>query len=108
MSELILALGIAALVAWGIYVLIENYEIFSAVRNAPSQPSSGVETAAGKPAKVISTFSGSPPTAVTGRVRFEGEDWNAIFAGDSSNYPQAGDDVTIVEIDAAKLKVIVE
>ena len=108
MSELIWALGIAALVALGIYVLLENYEIFSAFRDAPNHPSSGVETAVGKPATALSTFSGSASKAATGRVRFEGEDWYAVFAGDPLNCPKVGDQVTIVEIDAAKLKVVVE
>ncbi len=108
MSDFAFALGIAAVVAYGFYALIESLEIFSASRNFPKSPASGPETAPGTRVHVITSFSKSNLDKVTGRIRFEGEDWNAVLVGQSSVFPKVGDHVTILEIDAARLKVFVE
>ena len=88
--------------------MIEGFEIFSIGRKAPKGPVSGAESALGRPAIVIGDFSSDLQNTVTGRVRFDGEDWNAIYVGDAARLPRSGDTVSIHQIDASRLKVIVK
>ncbi|MBT8078776.1 MAG: hypothetical protein KJO31_09355 [Gammaproteobacteria bacterium] len=96
---------LAVAVAWGIYVLMESREIFSASRSARQKPVSGVGASIGTSARVIDKFSTGPDERITGRVRFEGEEWNAVFVGSSDATPGIGDSVTITDVDASRLEV---
>ncbi len=70
--------------------------------------SSGTDTAIGNPAVVTRSFSKDDTGTLRGRVSFEGEDWQAVFAGDPEKPPTKGDTVTILEVDAGHLEVRVE
>ena len=108
MAELFTAIAIALFVVWGIYISFEVFETYAAQRDSPRKPVSGVESAVGGSATALSDFSTQEAAEPVGRVRFEGEDWNAIFVGNPSELPRTGDRVTIVEVDATNLRVKVQ
>jgi len=108
LAELFTAIIIAFLVVGVIYTLVEFFEVFAAHRDSPKKPVAGAESAIGKSAVVVRDFSSLQEPRPIGRVRFEGENWNAVFVGNRSESPRAGDRVSIVDIDAANLKVKVQ
>ena len=82
---------------------IESFEIFSAARKLPNVPVSGVEADSGKSAVALGDFSQNSACEGKGRIRFDGEEWNAKFYGEPGRLPRKGERVEIVEIDTANL-----
>ena len=103
MDFLFKALFVAA-VTWAVGWLIVEFLAVREETSGPSGPSSGVETAIGKPAVVIKAFAPGVDGKLRGRVRFEGEDWKAVYTGDAASPPAKHDHVTITEIDTARLE----
>lgn len=101
MIEIALLVLLAALLAWVLYAAAEWYEILSAHRNAPRAPVSGPESVAGKQAVVCRNFEHTAAGALCGKVRFEGEEWRAEFAG--TDAPTVGQMVVVTGMDAGRL-----
>ncbi len=99
---------LVGLIAWGVGWTIVEFIAAREGNSGPSGPSSGVETAIGKQAVVTGAFSRGENGETRGRVRFEGEDWKAVFVGHSATPPAKGEQVTVVDVDAGHLEVRVK
>ncbi len=106
--DLFTAIIIAVLIAGAVYGAIEFREIWSANRDGPVKPVSGVESAKGTIAVVSKAFTKSGTGAFVGRVEFDGEDWRAEYVGNLPATADVGQPVKICEIDSGKLTVKVE
>jgi membrane protein implicated in regulation of membrane protease activity len=106
--DLFTATIIAVAVAGGIYGAIEFREIWSANRDGPTKPVSGLESALGTSALVSKGFTKSGTGALVGRIEFDGEDWRAEYVGTLPMPPDVGQPVKICGIDAGGLTVKVE
>lgn len=107
MEFLLKALGLA-LITWVVgWTIVESLATWGASKSRPGT-TSGTDTAIGNPAVVCKSFSQDDKGEIRGRVRFEGEDWKAVFAGDPEKPPAEGDRVTVVEVDAGHLEVRVK
>ena len=76
--------------------------------SGPEGPSSGVETAVGKAAEVTQAFSTNENGETRGRVRFEGEDWKAVYEGHAEPAPAKGDTVMVTDVDTGNLEARVK
>ncbi len=108
MEFLVKALFVA-FVTWAVgWMVVEVMALFDVDRKPRRGAVSGAETAIGDPAVVTKSFTQDGDRAIRGRVRFEGEDWKAVFTGSPSAPPATGDRVTVVEIDTGNLEVRVK
>ncbi len=100
---------LVALITYGIgsFVLESFGSIVERRKSRPGQ-SSGAETAIGNSAVVTTSFAAADNGEIRGRVRVDGEDWNALFVGDASTPPARDDQVTVVEVDTGSLEVRVK
>ena len=89
-------------------MIAEVLGLLDDTRNTKPSTSSGVATAIGNPAVVTKSFETGEDGKLRGRVRFDGEDWKAIYIGDAGKPPGKGDEVTVVEIDTGHLEVQVK
>ena len=106
--DLFTTLIVAVVIAGGVYFAIEIREIWSADRDGPRTPVSGLESAVGTRAVVSKGFTKSGAGVFVGRVEFDGEDWRAEYIGKLPMPPDIGQPVDICEVDSGTLTVKVE
>ncbi len=108
MSELILAITVALVIAGGIYLLLEFREMYRANRDGPRAPVSGPESLIGRKVKVCGAFEPSQvENKLLGWVFIDGEDWNAEMVVRLEDAPKVGAQLEVFAVDPSKLKVSV-